>query len=198
MKTGLFGGTFNPIHNGHLNIAKHALSLLKLDRIFFIPTGLAPHKPQRNIASKSHRKKMIALAIKDQPFFTLCDIEIKSPRVSYTLDTVSDLKRLYPKDDFFFIIGTDAFSKISEWKESSGLLALCPFVVFPRVGTPFSRLPTLPAKQEHILYMPVAPMRISSSQIRTRIKEEKKVDTLLPKVVLSYIIKNSLYAENDP
>jgi len=218
MRIGLLGGTFNPIHNGHLQIAEEVLYWLKLDRVLFIPTGKSPQKKDREIASKGHRLKMISLVIKGH--FTLCDIEIKSARVSYTIDTISALKRLHPKDSFFFIIGTDAFSKLSEWKEPERLLALCPFVIVPRIGFPFSRLPKLSAIKEinraalgaltqkerrsytfskkgkmKLFFIRIPPMRVSASEIRTRIKDKKSVDTLLPKTVLSYIMSKGLYTK---
>lgn len=192
---GLFGGTFDPIHNGHLQVAEKVLSLLNLSCVFFIPTGKSPHKQDHDIASKQHRRNMLSLALKDYPFFALCDIEIKRPSVSYTVDTISALKKLYPEDEFFFIIGTDAFSRLSAWKEPERLLSLCHFVVVPRIGTPFSRLPTLPAIQGkmQMTYLAMPPMRVSASEIRKRIREKKNVDALLPKTVISYIMKAGIY-----
>lgn len=197
MRMGLFGGTFDPIHNGHLLVAEKVLSLLNLSRVLFIPTGKSPHKKDHDMASKNHRRNMLALALKDHPFFALCDIEIKSPEVSYTVDTISALKKLYPEDEFFFIIGTDAFSRLSEWKEPERLLALCHFCVVPRIGTPFSRLPTLPALQGkmQVTCLAMPKIRVSASEIRKRIREEKNVDVLLPKTVISYIMKAGVYTK---
>jgi nicotinate-nucleotide adenylyltransferase len=197
MRIGLLGGTFDPIHNGHLQLAERVLSLLNISRVFFIPTGKSPHKQDRDIVSKNHRRNMVSLALKDYPFFALCDIEIKSPRVSYTIDTISALKKLYPEDEFFFIIGTDAFSRLSTWKEPEQLLALCHFVVVPRIGTPFSRLPSLPALQGkmQVTYLAMPPVRVSASEIRKRIREKKNVDALLPKTVISYIMKEGIYRD---
>jgi nicotinate-nucleotide adenylyltransferase len=193
MRIGLLGGTFDPIHNGHLQIAEQVLAQMKLDRVFFIPTGTAPHKQERDTASRAHRLKMISLALKDYPLFTLCDIEIKSSRVSYTIDTISALKQRHPTDQFFFIIGTDAFCRLSEWKEPERLLALCPFVVVPRIGTPFSRLPNKDVT--NVTFIRTPPIRVSASKIRARLKEKKIVDTLLPKNVLSYIMREGIYTE---
>ncbi len=173
MRIGLLGGTFDPIHNGHLQIAERVFARMKLNLIFFIPTGKSPHKQNLNIASKKHRCKMIRLALEDKPRFTLCDIEIKSHRISYTVDTISALKRLHPDDRFFFIIGIDAFLKLSEWKDPERLLSLCPFVIVPRI------------------------MKVSSSEIRTRIREGKSVKSLLPKNVLSYIMEQGVYTKAD-
>ena len=197
MRIGLLGGTFDPIHNGHLQLAESVLSLLNISRVFFIPTGKSPHKQDRDIASKNHRRNMVSLALKDYPFFALCDIEIQSPRVSYTIDTISALKKLYPEDEFFFIIGTDAFSRLSTWKEPEQLLALCHFVVVPRIGTPFSRLPSLPALQGkmQVTYLAMPKVRVSASEIRKRIREKKNVDALLPKTVISYIMKEGIYRD---
>jgi len=192
MRIGLFGGTFNPIHNGHLQIAEKVLSRLKLDRVFFIPTGTPAHKPNHNMASKDHRRNMIALALKGHAHFALCDIEIKRRGISYTVDTISSLKQIYPHDSFFFIIGTDAFLKLPEWKDPERLLALCPFAVVPRLGTPFSSL--LPLQDSmNVTFVRMRQMSVSASEIRARIREKKSVDTLLPKIVLSYIIREGIY-----
>ena len=189
MRTGLLGGTFDPIHNGHLQIAEKVLSSLKLDRIFFIPTGKSPHKQEHDTASRRHRRNMVSLALQDYPLFTLCDIEIKSARVSYTIDTISALKKRYPADQFFFIIGTDAFSQISEWKAPEQLLWLCHFVIVPRIGTPLSI-----KNATHLTFLRIPPISVSSSEIRTRIKNGKSVDSRLPKPVLSYIMAEGLYS----
>ncbi|MBI3359419.1 MAG: nicotinate-nucleotide adenylyltransferase [Nitrospirae bacterium] len=190
MRIGLLGGTFNPIHNGHLQIAEKVLSQLKLDRVFFIPTGKSPHKQGQDTASECHRRNMISLALTGHPHFVLCDIEIKSADVSYTVDTISALKQKNPEDTFFFIIGTDAFSKLSEWKEPERLLSLCHFVVVPRAGAPFSK-----KSEIGLTFLQIPLVRVSGSQIRARIKEKKSVNALLPQTVLSYIMKRGIYAK---
>ncbi len=143
MRIGLLGGTFNPIHFGHIQMAEAVLHRLKLNRILFIPTRKTPHKMQPALPSGESRLKMVQLAIQDHPCFETCDIEINRRGPSYTIDTVRALKRRCPKDSFFFIIGTDAFYNVHRWKEPERLLELCPFVIVSRAGHPFSHLPSL-------------------------------------------------------
>jgi nicotinate-nucleotide adenylyltransferase len=218
MRIGLLGGTFNPIHNGHLQIAQEVQKKLNLDSILFIPSNIPPHKADENIPSPQHRLEMTRLALQEIPHFKPCDIEIRRPGKSYTIQTISELRSLYPSDSLFFIIGMDAFYEIPTWKEADRLLTLCHFVIVSRPGHPFSRYsdfgplrgidPTALAsldRQERSLYtfsigpdaalhfVTVAPNFISASEIRKKISAQKEAKNLLPEPVESYIIKNNLY-----
>lgn len=217
MRIGLFGGTFNPIHNGHLQIAEEVHEKLNLDRVIFIPSGIPPHKDQK-IPSAAHRLEMARLAILDKPHFQLCDIEVTRPGKSYSVDTVSRLKSLYPSDSLFFIIGMDAFHEIPTWREADRLITLCNFAVVSRPGHPFSRYPKfgplreidpaplieldrhernlfiLPASPETAFYfVDIPPSPVSASEIRKEGIAQKPAKKLLPEPVESYIIKNNLY-----
>lgn len=219
MRIGLLGGTFNPIHTGHLYIAEAVQEKLHLDRILFIPSGNPPHKKEEEIPPAKHRLEMTRLALLGRPGFELCDIEVRRPGKSYSVETVSELQRRYPNDRLFFIIGTDAFFDLPAWKEPERLLSLCDFVVVARPGHPFSQLPNLgplrgidPAplreldrRKEEMVTLPIAsrsaihfisipPSPISASQIRKELAAGKKMKNLLPEPVASYIIKNKLYA----
>jgi nicotinate-nucleotide adenylyltransferase len=199
---GLFGGTFNPIHNGHLKVAARVLSLLKLSRMMFIPCKRPPHKQDEPIESPIHRMKMVSLAIADHPRFESCDIEIKRRGLSYTIDTLLALKHRNPAQTFFFVIGTDAFSNLSKWKEPERLLEICSFVIVPRPGYPFLCLPKLKTltrinrdaltamdqkerqsytfrtgSQTKLYFRNIPLMDISASTIRAQIKERKRIQT---------------------
>lgn len=218
MRIGLLGGTFNPIHNGHLQIAREVDQKLHLDSILFIPSGAPPHKPDEKIPAAGHRLAMARLALHDFPRFSVSDIEVKRPGKSYSIQTIADLKALHPSDSLFFIIGMDAFYDLPTWKEAGRLLTLCHFVVVSRPGHPFSRIPDFaplrgidPAplaaldRRERDLYtFPVAPgaaihfmtttpSPLSASAIRKQIAAGKVAKNLLPEPVESYIIKNNLY-----
>jgi len=218
MRIGLLGGTFNPIHVGHLKIAEAVRHTLKLAAVWFIPTGKAPHKKEEAEPSRANRLEMVRLAIQDNPHFKACDIETKRPDVSYTIDTLTILKQLHPKNTFFFIIGTDAFSNLHRWKTPEKLLETMPFVIVPRVDYPFSHLPNLAILNRinmtslkeldchqrkrytfsvpnggHLYFVQTALHPIAAGEIRSRIQSGKTVKTLLPQQVLSYIIKRGLY-----
>lgn len=218
MRIGLLGGTFNPIHNGHLQIAQEVHQKLDLDSVLFIPSGSPPHKPDQKIPSAADRLEMIRLALLDYPDFKLSDIEARRPGKSYSIQTVSELKSLHPSDSFFFIIGMDAFSEIPTWKEAEHLLTLTHFAIVSRPGHPFSRTPdfgplrtidrtqlaaldrgekeryTFPISAETALhFMRTAPIPISASAIRKEIAANNKAKNFLPASVESYIIKKNLY-----
>lgn len=218
MRIGLLGGTFNPIHNGHLQIAREVYKKLRLDSVLFIPSGAPPHKPDEEIPSAEHRLEMTRLAVQNLPSFKVSDIEVKRPGKSYSIQTISDLKSLHPSDTLFFMIGMDAFYEIPTWKEAERLLTLCHFVIVSRPGHPFSRTPdfgplrgvdrsALAAldRQERDLYtfpvtddaaihfMITTPSPISASAIRQKIAAGQRVKNLLPEPVESYIIENNLY-----
>ncbi|NKE69698.1 nicotinate-nucleotide adenylyltransferase [Candidatus Manganitrophus noduliformans] len=221
MRIGLLGGTFNPIHNGHLYIAGAVREKLHLDRILFIPSGTPPHKEEEGIPPAKHRLEMTRLALLGHPEFELCEIEVKRPGKSYSVETLSELKRLHPHDRLFFIIGTDAFVDLPTWREPERLFTLSDFIVVTRPGHPFSQLPdlgplqklkrsnssplleldrrkegivTVPLTSEtSIHFLSISPSPISASEIRKRLAAGRGTKNLLPEPVASYIIKNKLY-----
>ena len=148
MKIGILGGTFNPIHLGHLHLAHEVRSKLDLDEIWFIPTGTPPHKTDEELASPADRFEMVRLGISGHPFFKISDIELKRVEKSYSIDTVRAFKKTYPRDEFFFMIGLDAFMDIPSWKESAALLQSVHFIVVSRPGYHFMDLVRLPLFKE--------------------------------------------------
>ena len=142
---GLLGGTFNPIHNGHVAIARQAREVLALDRVVFIPTGDPPHKPHETLATAKDRFEMVRLAIASDPSLSISDVEVRRSGKSYTIDTIRLLQQEYgPEARLFFLIGLDAFLEFPTWRDPATLLTLCSFVVLSRPGLTFQALSWLP------------------------------------------------------
>jgi nicotinate-nucleotide adenylyltransferase len=217
-RIGILGGTFNPIHNGHLAAAAEVREHLKLDRILFIPSSLPPHKSEEDITSAGQRMEMVRLATADNPLFETSDVEIKRGGRSYTIDTIETLRETSPSAELHFIIGLDSFLDIQTWHEWERLLSRCGFVVIPRPGYRFTDLVKLDfmksAAQElsgldqgelkhavvrssgvsAITLVTIPLSDISSTDIRSRVKAGASIKYLLPDPVETYIIKNKLYA----
>ena len=134
MKIGILGGTFNPLHNAHLRIAEEVRDRLGLERVMFVPAASPPHKMLEGELSFEVRHEMVRLAIADNPFFTVSDIEGKRGGTSYSIHTLQELHHQFPDDDFFFIIGSDSFLDIGSWKQYADIFNLCNLVVVARPG----------------------------------------------------------------
>jgi nicotinate-nucleotide adenylyltransferase len=216
MKIGIFGGTFNPIHYGHLRAAEEVRGKADLDKILFIPAGNPPLKTE-DIADAAHRYEMVRLAIADNRFFELSDIECRSAGKSYTVNTIEELKRVHSGSDFFFILGIDAFLDLPNWRQPEMLVALTNFVIISRPDFRFSGLVESPYLEINVgdlkdidnlgaeayktklkskkdaLLLKLTDMDISSTEIRRLIKQDKSIKYLLPPGVQFYIITNGLY-----
>ena len=213
----MLGGTFDPIHNCHLSIAKQAHEALSLDRVIFIPSGTPPHKSRESLAPAHHRLRMVQRAVADLPDFTVSNVEANAPETSYTVDTVRKLRETV-KGELWFIIGLDAFLEIEGWRSAKTLLTLTNFLVLSRPDVPFSRaaslslLPPLPGEQLQrlddgqqrrldlpigqratITFLRIDPCAVSSSEVRERIRTGADVTDWLPPPVHSYIIRYNLY-----
>lgn len=198
MKIGIMGGTFNPIHLGHLVLSEYIRDEMGLDRIIFIPTGNPPHKNSSEIAEGFHRKAMVDLSIRDNPYFTLSDIELKRTGRSYTIDTIYELKKLYKDDSLSMIIGADSLIHIESWKDSADLLKEIDFVVADRVlreqEDVIEEIKRLNLKYDiNIRYFNTPLIEISSTGIRNRITSGKSIKYLVKEEVYKYILENSLY-----
>ena len=200
MKLGICGGTFDPIHMGHLLIAEAAREQLGLDRVLFIPNGNPPHKRDAVIAPAAHRMEIVRLAVADNPYFVPDDREIKG-HVAYAVDTLTQLKHENPGDGFVYIIGGDTLTELSTWRRFSELFRLCRFAVYPREG--FTREDIkAQAKGLHgqygLEYDLLAGPRfdLSSTDLRERIARGASLRYLLPDNVARYIEKHGLYAGN--
>ncbi len=187
---GIFGGTFNPIHLGHLIIAGKVRESLNLEKIIFVPAHYPPHKKAPEIGGL-HRYRMVKLAISNNFYFVASKIELEREGKSYTIDTVNALKKMYlPEKDFYFILGLDAYLETDSWKEIEKLKKLVTFVVVKRNVIPSG---TRNLSFKNVSFIDLEPIGISSSEIRSRIKKGKSVHTLLPDKVMNYIQQHHLY-----
>ena len=189
-RIGILGGTFNPIHLGHLAVAQAAVESLYLDRVVFIPSYLPPHKTERNLASAVDRYAMVKLAVKNNPFFEACDIEIKREGKSYSIDTVNILRAKYSAlTKFFFIVGADSLATLPSWQRINDILKIVTFAV---VNRPSCNKIISPISVRTI----VMPERdVSSSDIRRRVLRGESIQYLVPDEVRRYIEKNQLYSK---
>jgi nicotinate-nucleotide adenylyltransferase len=216
-RLGILGGTFNPVHNGHLAAAEEVRDRMKLEKVIFIPSFLPPHKNEEDMPSALQRQEMIRLAIKGNIHFTVSDIEIRRGGRSYTIDTVEALRQAHMGADLYFITGLDSFLEIGTWKEWERLLTLCTFVVLSRDGyrfrdiskleflnAPENDLAALDGREKEQTVIRTGNMRIhleripfydiSSTDIRTRVRGGRSIKYHLPEAVEHYIIENKLYA----
>lgn len=189
MKLGIFGGTFNPIHMGHLLIAEAAAEALELDRIIFIPCATPPHKHPRMLAEARHRLRMVKLAIQGNPRFGCSDIEVRRGGPSYSVETLRQLRHAMPRGKFYFLIGADSLRELHKWREAAELARLCEFICVARPGE--QARAKLRGLRVHKL--PGHPADISSSDIRERLARGASIRYLVPEIVQRYIHKTGLY-----
>lgn len=195
---GIIGGTFDPIHYGHLLAAEWAGEVFELDKIIFIPAARPPHKDPASVINGDHRYRMVELAIKDNPAFTASSLELERRGYSYTVDTIRHYLEADPQLDIRFILGVDALQLIYTWKEVGQLIKLCRFIVVTRPGYQLDRcdpvFATVPAELwDRIELLSIPGLEISSSEIRKRVAAGQSVRYLLPPGVADYIKKNDLY-----
>ena len=202
-KVAIMGGTFDPIHYGHLVTAEAVMHEYQIDQVLFIPSGQPPHKTDTQVTSAEHRYIMTLLATETNPRFFSSRIEIDRKGYTYTIDTIRELKELYPSTEIYFITGADAFSKILTWKNPEMLLSSCHFVAATRPG--YSRAKAAPQIEavmdrhgDTLHYLEVPALSISSSEIRTRVYEGRPIKYLLPEAVENYIYKHGLYQAWEP
>lgn len=187
MRIGILGGTFNPIHQGHLALAKAALEKLKLDQLYFVPTYQHPLEQKESSVSAEHRLEMIRMAIQGEKRFLASDCEIKRKGISYTVDTLKEFRRRFPKPhELFFITGGDWGKHLDQWKDIDTIFSLAHFVVANRPGFDVRSVP----KQVEVLDF--IPLDISSTQVREELKKNGN-EPMIPRNVLSYIRKHRLY-----
>ena len=199
-KIGIMGGTFDPIHFGHLVIANEVLDKYNMEKIIFIPAGNPPHKKTPN-ASSSDRYLMANLATISNDKFVVSNIEIMKEGKSYTMNTVKELINTYGDTEFYFITGADALIDLPNWHEPDKLLKLCKFIAVSRPGFNLleieKTIQTIKNQYDGQIELLQVPMlQISSTDIRERIKIGRSAKYLLPETVEQYIIKNNLYVEN--
>lgn len=197
IKTGIMGGTFNPIHNAHLIIAEYAREQFELDSVWFMTSGNPPHKRDERIEDAHIRQEMVRAAIENNPYFEVCSYEVDKQSYSYTAQTLEEFSKRYTDREFYFIIGADSLYKIMQWYKPEVITSHCTLLVFARRGT--KRLKELAQKRAEVLNADIriidSPMiDISSSMIRERIAQGKSIRYLVPDSTERYIRKNGLYA----
>lgn len=197
-KIGIIGGTFNPIHNGHLLIAEYAREEFQLENVLFLPTGHSPHKLKQKITEASMRCDMIKLAIADNPFFELDFTEVKAERLSYTYLTLLELKKAYPMAELYFILGADSLFDLEDWKKPEEILSNCNILAAYREGEGQKnfqkQIDYLNEKYDaHIYPLHTPSFEVSSREIRSRVSKNQTIRYLVPKEVEAYIQKTGLY-----
>lgn len=199
IRIGLMGGTFDPIHIGHMVTAEYAREEFKLDKVIFIPSCNPPHKRVRKVTEAEKRMEMVQLATITNFSFSISDVEIKRGGWSYTYDTVCYFRELYgEKAKLYFITGADAIMEILNWKNVDGLIKSCEFIAATRPGYYLDIVKVLPREYwERIHFMEIPALSISSTDIRSRVHAGKTVKYLLPESVETYIKKNGLYLDGD-
>jgi nicotinate-nucleotide adenylyltransferase len=202
MKIGIMGGTFDPIHHGHLIAAEYARESMKLDRIIFLPSGMHPFKNNKNITNSQTRVKMTKLAISSNPYFEISLMGVNRKDTSYTIDDIRDLKVKYPNDELYFIIGSDIIYEIEKWKEFNKLTKLCKFVLFDRWGKEEEHINKKIEELEAVYKLNIEKVEsplinISSTTIRNRRSEGYSIKYMVPKSVENYIIKYGIYLDED-
>lgn len=198
-RMGVMGGTFDPIHYGHLVAAESARATFRLERVIFVPAGQPPHKPAEAVTAAEHRYAMTVLATASNPYFTVSRLEIDRPGPSYTVDTINQLHAAWgPGVAWYFITGADAMLEILGWKQSAALLRSCEFVAATRPGTPTARLRAAVKALErehgprfHSIVVPG--VATSSSEVRARVRRGDPIRYLVPEPVEAYISKHGLY-----
>jgi nicotinate-nucleotide adenylyltransferase len=189
MKLGIYGGSFDPVHLGHLLVAQAAIEELALDRIFFVPAAQSPFKPDQKPASDAARLQLLRLALAGKTNCEVDDQEIRRGGVSYTVDTMRDYTKKFPTAKLFYLIGADNAAKLNEWREANELAKLAEFVAIPRPG---DAKPVFPAPYRGRTLRGF-PFSVSSSEIRARVKANLPIENLVPAAVAEAIRHAKIY-----
>lgn len=190
-RTGLLGGSFDPVHTGHLLIARDAMEGLALEEVFFVPAARAPLRSAPPVAAAHHRKAMLNAAAQDEPAYRVLDSELNAGGTSYTIDTARCLHHKHPGRHFFWILGGDQLAKLEHWKDAAELCRLLEFIVLERPGHPLPEPPPIPGLRCHKIRGHL--FSISSTEIRERLSKNLSVREFLPHKVHSHIEENDLY-----
>ena len=205
MKVGIFGGSFDPIHNGHINLARYVLDHTDIDEVWLMVSPLNPLKPQGYVATDEQRLEMARLAVKDIPGLEVSDFEFTLPIPSYTYNTLKKIKEAYPEIDFRLIIGGDNWASFEKWKNPQAIIDEFGLIVYPRPGEEISTLSNskLIINNSSLIILKNAPlMPVSSTDIRQLLSHKRdlvngrKEVLTLPASVLSYILSNKIYTES--
>ncbi len=205
MKLGIFGGSFDPVHYGHLLLAESCREQLNLDKVFFVPAGIPPHKRETRLTPAVHRLAMLELAIAGEADFEICRYEIDRSEISYTVDTLRWFRGQFPEAELYLLVGADMLNDLPNWREAAEICRLAVPVGVRRGGTappaPERLLPLLSAerleqfKKTHV-DMPL--IALSASEIRRRVQQGQSIRFRVPKAVEQYILHQGLYRNSAP
>jgi len=213
-RVGLFGGTFDPVHYGHLRAAEEIRQILTLDKIYFIPSAIPPHKENSNITPAQDRLKMLRLAVEGNEYFDISELELESDTPSYTVNTLERLTVSHPDFEFYFIVGNELFDDIESWRDYKRLFEFSNFAVITRPGFSDSDLNKIPLalkedfryyngienvisytnKTKDIVFIEIKGIEISSTDIRAFVKSKQSIKYLVPDKVEKFILAENLYA----
>ncbi len=202
MRRAIFGGSFDPVHKGHVSLVSELKKALELDEIIVMPTGISPFKKdmERRPASGADRLEMCRLAFADMPFATVSDYEISRVGVSYTFDTVRHFRSLYPNDKLFWLVGGDMLKSFDRWKNWQEILSMCTLAAVSRqkCGSDRNELEKKAAelrKYGEVLFAETKPLEISSTEIRKKIIKNSDISCYVPQNVVKYILECGLYKQ---
>ena len=201
MRRAVFGGSFDPPHNGHVNLVKQVYSKVGLDEIIIMPAGISPFKQnmERIPASGKQRFEMCKLAFEDVPYVTVSDYEISQPDVSYTVNTVRHLKEQYPQDELFLIIGSDMLLSFHKWRNFEEILSICGLIAASRESgqkdmAELEKQAEIMKKHGFVTVVPIDTFEASSTEIRKKIKNSSDISCYVPQNVVKYIQEHNLYS----
>ncbi len=216
MRIGLFGGTFNPIHFGHINVSKEIKKQFGLDKIYMIPSAIPPHKRRQEVADAQDRLNMTRLAVSNLDGYLVSDVELNRSGPSYTIDTINHFSKVLPENSkTYLILGMDAFLEIDTWMSYKELFTKLPLIIMSRPGTEYLKFQQLKTyiqdkisdnywfeeeincfmhhEKQSIYLVRVAPYDISSTEIRKLIRQQKPLENVIPEQVEQYIRREGLY-----
>lgn len=191
MTVGCFGGTFDPPHLGHLEVARCAQSLYGLDEVWWIPACKPPHKDHADMSSYKHRMNMTRLAIGDNASMSTSDIELRLPQPSYTVATIKALQQQYPAHEFVLVLGQDSFAQFVTWRQPDVIAQHVRLLVYPRDRAPLTNLPSYLAGRIELMKVP--PLAIESASIRLMVRENRPITSFVTDPVRAYIDTHGLY-----
>lgn len=198
MKIGVLGGTFDPVHLGHIGVAEAARDALGLAEVIMVPAGQPVYKTENQVTPASHRLAMLRVAVKGKTGLKVSTMEVERLGPSYTIDTIVELKKKYgDKAEIYFILGWDSLEQLPEWREASSLVAMCRLVAVPRPGSPPPDMKILenriPGVTQKVIFLEEPHIDISATDIRDMAERGEPIDGLVPAPVAKYIKKHSLY-----
>ncbi len=196
MKTGIFGGAFNPVHNGHLHLMSCYADALGLDRILLIPTSVPPHKTSNELVSGKHRINMLSLAVQGDSRFEISDIEFHRGGNSYTYDTLCALRKMYPDDVFYLIVGSDQFLYFDKWYKAADIVSMATLCTAAREENEYQKMLEYRASNDFLKDSVITRFEVvemSSTDIRNAVKNGESIDRFVPLKVAEYIRENHLY-----